>query len=171
MRKTFLKYTIITLILLAGCNSDYYSKKWADSNLNKKESVVLVKNFIDLGFTKNRGMIFGFFNNKSLQFQNAAIIAVRISLLLALTGILIFFRNKSLWLLLPFIIIWTGAIGNIIDAIKYGYVVDFIHIHAGNFLNWPFYFNIADAYITIGAFLLFIKEITGKSLLLKNQNV
>ena len=60
--------------------------------------------------------------------------------------------------LLPFLFFWIGALGNLIDPFKYGYVVDFIHIQAGDFLNWPFYFNLADAYITIGVFLILFKE-------------
>jgi signal peptidase II len=51
-----------------------------------------------------------------------------------------------------------GAIGNLIAPFLYGYVVDFIHIQAGNVLNWPFYFNLADAFITIGMILLIIQR-------------
>ena len=53
---------------------------------------------------------------------------------------------------------WVGAIGNLIDPFVYGYVVDFIHIHAGNVLNWPFYFNVADACITVGMILLLMQS-------------
>ena len=41
---------------------------------------------------------------------------------------------------------FVGAAGNLIDPFLYGYVVDFIHIKAGNVLNWPFYFNVAGTY-------------------------
>jgi signal peptidase II len=47
-----------------------------------------------------------------------------------------------------------GAVGNLIDTFTGGYVVDFIHIHAGRFLDWPFFFNLADAYVCIGAGIL-----------------
>jgi len=52
-----------------------------------------------------------------------------------------------------------GMIFGIFYPFKYGYVVDFIHIRAGKILNWPFYFNMADAYITMGIFLVLFKEI------------
>jgi signal peptidase II len=65
-------------------------------------------------------------------------------------------RNKSFLFLLPFLLFWAGAIGNLIDPFIYGYVVDFIHIRAGSLINWPFYFNLADAYITIAIPILLI---------------
>jgi signal peptidase II len=159
MKNTVLKYAGIILILLAGCNSDYHTKKWAESNIKGKSAISLITNFIELGYTKNRGMAFGIMNNRTPNFLNTALIIFRIILLCALTLILVIFRRQSLLFLLPFLFIWIGAIGNIIDAFKYGYVVDFIHIHAGNLLNYPFYFNLADAYVSVGVFLLLVREI------------
>jgi signal peptidase II len=68
-------------------------------------------------------------------------------------GLFIYFREK--WAsFFPFVLIFAGAIGNVIDLICYRYVIDFIHCQ---FFGWSFpIFNIADSCITIGAlFLLF----------------
>ncbi len=170
IRKTILKYTVIILILLAGCNSDYHTKKWAESNIKGKSEISFITNFIELGYTKNRGMTFGILNNRTPNFLNTALIIFRIILLCALTAILAVFRRQSLLFLLPFLFIWIGAIGNIIDAFKYGYVVDFIHMHAGNLLDYPFYFNLADAYISVGLFLILIREIPRSGRLQKPLN-
>ncbi len=49
-------------------------------------------------------------------------------------------------------LILGGALGNIVDRVRFGYVVDFVHLHAG---RWSFYvFNVADAAITLGVILL-----------------
>ena len=158
MGNPFVKYSIIFLILLGGCNSDFHSKKWAESALKNRPGITIVKNFIDLGFAGNSGMIFGILNKKIPQTPSRMFIVVRIVILCALTIFIWNCRNRSLLYLLPFLLFWIGALGNLIDLFKYGYVVDFIHIQAGDFFNWPFYFNLADAYITIGVFLILFKE-------------
>lgn len=159
MGKTFIKYSIILLILLGGCNSDFHTKKWAQGALKHKPGITIIKNFVDLGFAENSGMIFGILNKKIPQTPSVMFIALRILILLALTGFIWTNRKRPLTFLLPFLLFWVGALGNLIDPFKYGYVVDFIHIQAGNYLDWPFYFNLADAYITLGVFLIIIKEI------------
>ena len=58
-------------------------------------------------------------------------------------------------------LVMGGAIGNAIDRIRFGYVVDFVHLHAG---PWSFYvFNIADAAITIGVVILLVRALIGRS--------
>lgn len=145
--------------MLGGCNSDYHSKKWAENALKRKPGITIIKNCIDLGFAQNRGMIFGIFNDKTPKISTMLFIIFRIVALFILTIFIWINRKRTLLFLLPFLLFWIGALGNLIDPFKYGYVVDFIHIRAGKILNWPFYFNLADAYITMGIFLVLFKEI------------
>jgi signal peptidase II len=159
MQNAFLKYAVMILILLAGCNSDYHTKKWAENNLKDKPAIALINNFVNLGYAENRGMVFGAFNSRKPRLMNTALIIIRILILCILSACIITFRKRPIFFLLPFMFFWIGATGNLIDVFKYGYVVDFIHIHAGNFLNWPFYFNLADAYIVTGVFLFIIKDV------------
>lgn len=158
MVKVCLKYSTILLILLGGCNSDYHTKKWAQNALKNRPGATIIGNFVDLGFAENRGMIFGILNNKTPSTSMKIFVAVRSAALIILTIFIFANRKRSLLFLLPFLLFWIGALGNVIDPFKYGYVVDFIHIRAGKFLDWPFFFNLADAYITMGIFLIFIKE-------------
>ena len=60
------KYFLILLLLFAGCSSDYFTKKWAQRNLRGKSSVTMIRGFIDLGFTENKGMVFGILNNSHM---------------------------------------------------------------------------------------------------------
>lgn len=54
-----------------------------------------------------------------------------------------------------------GALGNIVDRIRFGYVVDFVHLHVG---RWSFYvFNVADAAITVGVAILFVRALMSGS--------
>jgi signal peptidase II len=159
MKRSWFNYSLILLIMLIGFATDYNSKQWAEDNLKNKPTITVIKDFVDLGFTENRGMIFGLFNNKMPHLSQIVFISVRILILIALSVFIWYKRKGSLLFIFPFLLIWAGAIGNLVDSFKYGYVVDFIHIQLGGLLNWPFYFNLADAYVTIGVGLILLREI------------
>lgn len=161
MIKTILKSFLILLLTLGGFLADFYSKEWAEKNLRDKPVITLSKHFLDLGFAENRGMVFGVFNGKMSEFSSGIMAVIRILIFLGLTAFIWIKRKQSFLLLFPFLLFWAGAIGNLIDSLFKGYVVDFIHIHVGTILNWPFYFNLADAYVTIGMVLVVIYELIG----------
>ena len=114
----------------------------------------LLGEWLRFTFTKNEGVAFGLFQGIPHFFT---ITSVLISL-----GAIYFYRyhlpNDRLWVQLSLGLIVGGAIGNIIDRLRYRYVVDFIHV------TWfPGIFNLADSAITIGVvmlagYLLFVGE-------------
>ena len=163
---SLLKYTIILFLMLGGFSADLQSKRWAESNRKGKQAITVVKGFLDLGFAENRGMVFGMLNGRLSSLVKNSLVGFRILLLIGLTAFLWYKREQSLLFLFPFVLFWAGAAGNIIDHFLYGYVVDFIHIHAGRSLDWPYYFNLADAYVTAGipVFLL-LNKLNGQSAL------
>jgi signal peptidase II len=155
MKKSFGKYAFIMLFLLAGLYTDRYAKKWAIHHLKGKPAVSAIKNFLELGCIENRGMVFGILNKSDHPHPFISIISwVRVVVSIAVTIFIFIKRRMSFFFLLPLLFIWMGAVGNLINSFTLGYVIDFIHIHVGNILDWPFFFNIADAYICIGAGLL-----------------
>ncbi|MBN1128808.1 MAG: signal peptidase II [Chitinispirillaceae bacterium] len=164
MPNAILKYLLMALIMLAGCFTDFQSKRWAKSNLAGKPPVVLLKGFVDLGYTENRGMVFGLLNDGRQSVFKNALTWVRVAIFIGVSLLIGFWRKKPFFILLPFLLIWAGAIGNLVDAFANGFVVDFIHIHAGKILDWPFYFNLADAYLCVGMGILLITSFfsTGK---------
>jgi signal peptidase II len=165
MGKSIFKYLCILMVMLGGCSADFHTKKWANENIKSRQSITIVKNVIDLGMAQNRGMIFGIFNGKMPINSRNILTVFRCFLLLVLSFIIWKSRRKSILFLLPFLLFWTGAIGNIIDPFLYGYVVDFIHIRLWQYDIWPFYFNLADAYITVGMVVFLILSISGIDLL------
>ncbi len=159
--KTALKYLLVLLITLGGFFADFFSKEWAEKNLRDKPLITLSKHFLDLGFAENRGMVFGMFNGKMSEYSSWMMVVIRAMILLGLTVFIWIKRKQSFLFHLPFLLFWAGAVGNLFDSIFKGYVVDFIHIHFGMILNWPFYFNLADAYVTVGMALVVIYELIG----------
>jgi signal peptidase II len=84
-------------------------------------------------------------------------------LLVGLTGLIatvvaVWIRRERHWPeAMALGLVLGGALGNIVDRIRFGYVVDFIHLHAG---PWSFYvFNVADAAITLGVALLLVRAL------------
>lgn len=111
----------------------------------------IVTGFFDLVLTCNRGMSFGMFNTSAwLSVPLFSLAAV------AIVAILVFWlsRVQSETLSLAIGLIVGGAVGNVIDRLIYGGVIDFLYFHLGSWY-WPA-FNIADSAICIGvAIMLF----------------
>ena len=106
--------------------------------------------FFNIVHFQNKGAAFSFLHDAA-GWQRYFLITVS---MIAIVVIPFFIKkNKkeplALW---SFTFILAGAIGNLIDRIYYGYVIDFLYLHVNDFY-WPA-FNIADSFITIGAFLL-----------------
>jgi signal peptidase II len=127
-------------------------------HLKHSPTVTAIKGVLDFGFAENRGMVFGIMNNKMNDLSKNSLVTVRIIILIGLSIFIAFSLKRSIMFLLPFLLFWAGAIGNLIDPFLYGYVVDFIHIQLFGILNWPFFFNLADAYVTFGIGLMLLNE-------------
>ncbi len=131
-------FIIVSSVIILDQATKFFALKFLQLNT----PVPLIKNFFNLTLVYNRGAAFGFFQNHWLVFIPATILAIGL--------ILMHLRNKSnSWMLkLSLSLILGGAIGNLIDRVRLGFVVDFL-----DFRVWPV-FNIADSAITIAALVL-----------------
>ncbi|MFC1576246.1 signal peptidase II [Candidatus Omnitrophota bacterium] len=130
---------------------DQLSKALVLRSLVPGESVEVVKNIFYLTLVHNTGAAFGIFRHQTFFFIIVSVLAVIvIAVYIKRKQNIIFMRDAALALVLG------GALGNLVDRLRFGYVVDFF-----DFRIWPV-FNVADSAITIGTFLLII------SLLKKN---
>ena len=105
----------------------------------------------DLTMVWNRGVTFGLFSGDSQ--WNQLILA---ALAMVIAGVLLrwLWRAENLWVALALGSVIGGAIGNVIDRLRFGAVVDFVHLSAW---DWHWYvFNVADAGIVIGVGLLVV---------------
>ena len=134
-----------TIVLLDRASKVYFSEL-----LDFGESIPLIKNVFHLTLVHNTGMAFGLFKDYGIVFIVIPIIAI----ILLVFNIYYYRRNNealSRTYIVAFSLILGGAIGNLIDRIRYGHVIDFL-----DFRVWPV-FNIADSAITIGAVIIAIK--------------
>ena len=130
---------------------DRLTKYFLFRDLSEGESIRLIPGLFHITLVLNSGVAFGLFKGKGLFFTvTSALVMVFICLYIWRTGC------KDLLTLTALGLILGGAAGNLIDRVLFGYVIDFL-----DFRIWPV-FNIADASITIGAFILAIRLIFDK---------
>ncbi len=122
---------------------DQASKIMALKYLKNIDGIPIVKNILHFTYVENRGAAFGILQNQKWIF---------IFITIAIIGFIIIYFKKDRYypktMMIGLSLIVGGAIGNLIDRIIYGYVVDFI-----DFRIWPV-FNIADSAIVIGQVLV-----------------
>ena len=151
-KENLYNYRFILIIFLLVC-FDIFSKVIANTSLLFGQSVDTVFPFIELLLIFNSGIAFGIFDNKGELASNLLLILTILITLYLLWMIINETKDRNK-LALSFIT--GGAIGNVLDRINDGSVTDFLHLKIYNYSL--FVFNLADAFITIGAILIIYFE-------------
>lgn len=139
------KLTLFPIVAAVVVTLDQLSKLWVRAN---SPQIELLPGFLNLIHVENYGSAFGLLAN-----QTFLIITIGIASLLF---ILLFLRYLSPATTLSIVsigLILGGAVGNLIDRLRFGHVTDFVDMHLQNLFHWPA-FNVADAAITVGILLL-----------------
>lgn len=146
-------YLFIFILIL----SDQLTKKLAVKYLMGKESIDLIGNYLKLNYVENYGAAFGIFQNKK-------IFLITISSFILIGIIIYFIKTKNTKITkISLALIVGGAIGNLIDRIRLGYVIDFIDVVFGKLYDYPV-FNLADSFVFIGTVILIYVIFTEKSI-------
>lgn len=139
-------YIILVAILIA---LDQVSKYIIDNNFFEGDTLGVITDFFHITYVKNRGIAFGMFQGKLDIISIATVIAI-----IAIIYYLYKDRNKMPILeKIGFNFILAGAIGNMIDRIARGFVIDMIDFRG----IWAFVFNLADVWINIGVLLILLE--------------
>ena len=130
---------------------DQFTKLIIRSGLSEGESIPLIRNVFHISLVHNTGAVFGLFRHQTL-------ILTGISILMFVVILFLYRRIAASVRILRvgFALIAGGSLGNLIDRLRFGYVVDFL-----DFRVWPV-FNIADSAITAGAILVLWKVLFTK---------
>lgn len=145
-RAAALRLFFFTLIIFV----DQSLKAWAIGRLQLDQSQPIIHNILHLTLVHNTGTAFGLFQDKNLFFVVlSAVVITGLTLLLFKEGKKA--GSFSSWV--PLVLLLGGAAGNLIDRVRFGYVVDFI-----DFRFWPV-FNVADSCITVGIVWLLLTSI------------
>ncbi len=137
---------------IGGTLLDQLSKWLIISTMSLYQSIELLADFAHITYVRNPGAAFGILADNSLRLPFFILVSV-----VALFGILWYLKREqggTLRLQAALGLIFSGAMGNLIDRIRFGEVIDFLDVHWYQY-HWPA-FNIADSAICVGVGLLLV---------------
>lgn len=152
MKKQYRIYLFSALILVLGILADQLSKQSAINRLMDKDSYIVIKDVLRFTYLENRGAAFGSLTDARWVFLVFSTVGI-----LALCAYLLFVKHNGYLLPLSLAMIASGGVGNMIDRIRLGYVVDFIDVYCFDF--WYYIFNVADMLVCVGAGMMFLAVI------------
>lgn len=152
-------------ILLIG--ADQITKYFVDLKLKPIGTVEVIKGFFSLDYLENKGAALGI-----LQDHRWVFIVLTTIVCIAMIVFLFHYKKHNFWTYSTICLIFAGGVGNLIDRIFRGYVIDFIYIHF-----FSYRFNIADICVTVGSIVFIItmimleKNERKKASELENENI
>lgn len=148
------KLAILLPTLVLGVGLDQLTKFLVVDRLHLGALVPVIRGFFNLVHIRNRGAAFGLLSNLSPEFAWLFFILTT-SLVLLVVGYLWYKLPESDRLAtLGYSLILAGAIGNLIDRVRLGEVIDFLDFYLGRY-HWPA-FNVADTLVCLGAGVLVV---------------
>ncbi|MBI3753933.1 MAG: signal peptidase II [Deltaproteobacteria bacterium] len=142
--KTFILISLIVVIL------DQLTKAVITNYLILHQSIEVISGFFNITYIRNPGAAFGLFRNGGAFFR--ALFLTGISIVALIVVFLVYRKiENNLPYRIALSLIAGGAVGNLIDRVRFGEVTDFLDVYIGRY-HWPA-FNVADSAITIGVFL------------------
>ena len=143
------KYTVEVLLFAFIITFDLCMKDYLYDFVEVRHggNYTVIDGFLDLTYSENTGMGFGLGKGSTL-----GITVITAILIAAIIGYLLFFKKEKAYIRIPLIMVAAGGIGNLVDRTQLGYVRDFFEF---TFMDFAI-FNIADAFVTVGAVVLII---------------
>ena len=149
------RYVLIAAVVAAVIVADLVTKAAIERGLALGASIEVIPGFFNLVSWRNTGAAFGMLGNGG-PLVTYLLMAVNVVALGVIAYLIHHSKKTSMDLALS--LVAGGAVGNLIDRVRYGEVVDFLDFHIGS-LHWPA-FNVADSAITTGVVLLIVLIIT-----------
>lgn len=147
------KYLMLCIVTAAVLVLDQSTKIFIDRTMDLHYSITVVENFFNITYIRNKGAAFGFLADAAFRVPFFSVISiVAIVVILQLIRKL---RPEQTASVIPLAMILSGAMGNLIDRLRLGEVIDFLDFHWYQH-HWPA-FNVADSAICVGVFILAIE--------------
>ena len=149
MKKNILIFLLGAAVFIA---LDQIAKSAITTRFIMHESYPVINGLFNLVYVMNPGAAFGFLANAPEIFRYIFFTGITILALVLILYYLVKSKPQSLMLVGALTLIFAGAVGNLIDRLRFGAVVDFLDVYIGS-AHWPA-FNVADSAISIGAVLM-----------------
>ena len=151
---TSVRYFLLGFLSLAIVVLDQVTKVYVMETMRLHESIPVVANFFSITYIRNPGAAFGFLSSSSSSFR-FVFFGLTSIFAVGLLGTILVRMPKDDWMgRLSVAAILGGAIGNLLDRLRYGEVIDFLDFYINGY-HWPA-FNIADSAITVGVVFLIL---------------
>lgn len=131
---------------------DQIAKYFVHAKMPLHSSIPVIDGFFSLTYIRNPGAAFGFLATAPPAFRAVFFIAVTVAAVLLIVYYVRRYGSEEPQFLIPLSLIMGGALGNLIDRVRFGDVIDFLDVYIGTH-HWPA-FNVADSAISVGAILL-----------------
>jgi len=141
---------ILALIFVA----DQLTKFWVVNTFALYDSQVVIPGFFNLVYVTNKGAAFSIFASVESPLRHYFFVTINIIAFFGLSIAAYKMRRDHVFYTVSFALIAAGALGNVVDRIRHGAVIDFLDFYFGSY-HWPA-FNVADSAICVGVALLFI---------------
>jgi signal peptidase II len=134
---------------------DQITKLYVDSSMRLHESIPVIQGLFSITYVRNPGAAFGFLADASPLFRSIFFVAVTVLAIILVVHYIWKSRAEEPFLTFALSLVLSGAVGNLIDRVRLGEVIDFLDVYIGSY-HWPA-FNVADSAISVGAVILFIE--------------
>lgn len=134
---------------------DQITKFFISSNMSLYESFPVIDGLFNMTYIRNTGAAFGFLADASPAFRSFLLIGVTVAVILLIMYYIWKMSAEEKFFVFPLSLILGGAVGNLIDRVRFGDVIDFLDFYISSY-HWPA-FNIADSAVSVGAVILLFK--------------
>ena len=148
LRRPYLLLTAAVIVL------DQITKRVVAGSMPLHDSHEIVPGVLSLTHVRNRGAAFGFLSNADLPYQSVLFAILSLVALGAIAAYALKLPAAQRWPQIALALIMGGAVGNLIDRLAYGYVIDFVDVY-WRVYHWPA-FNVADSCISVGVAMLIL---------------
>ncbi|MDQ5987650.1 MAG: Lipoprotein signal peptidase [Syntrophus sp. SKADARSKE-3] len=145
---------IFLLTVLAVVALDQATKFFIDGAMTLHASIPVIPGFFSITYIRNPGAAFGFLAGAPAVFRSFFFLAVTIAAVVLILYYLHKTPGRGQLLTVSLSLILAGALGNMVDRLRLGEVIDFLDVYIGT-AHWPA-FNVADSAICVGAAVLFL---------------
>ena len=155
-------HILSAFLIIISILVDFFSKIYISNLLDNNETIIFT-NYIILEKFYNRGIAFSIFNSDSALINYIILFIIILVIAFIIRLFLTQFNKLKQNEVIAYSLIIGGAVGNMIDRIIHGYVLDFIFIHFNSFY-FPAIFNLADVSISLGVFFLLLAYLKEKKI-------
>lgn len=142
------KFALLGVVVAIVLVVDQITKYFIYSRFRLGESIPVIADLFSITYVRNTGAAFGLFHRAPTWFRDPFFIVVPVIALIVISTLLISVPRDKKLPQLGLALIFSGAIGNLIDRVRFGYVVDFLDVYWKEH-HWPA-FNVADSCIVVG---------------------